>query len=63
MFPENVHDNIFVSFKNFIPRSEVDVHKYSEKCRKIHRKTSVLEFLFNEVVGLQPTNLLKQRLQ
>ena len=37
--------------------------KISEKLRNIHRKTSVLESLFNKVTGLQACNFTKKRLQ
>ena len=37
--------------------------KFSEKFRNIHRKTSVLESLFNKVTGLQACNFTKKRLQ
>ena len=35
----------------------------SEKFHKIHRKTLVLESLFNKVAGLRPATLSKKRLQ
>ena len=35
----------------------------SEKFRKIHKKTPVSEFLFSKIEDLQPTTLLKKKLQ
>ena len=34
-----------------------------EKFHKFHRKASVLEYLFNKVVGLKTCNVIKKRLQ
>ena len=36
---------------------------YSEKFRKFHSKTPVLEFLFNKVAGPNVCNSIKKRLQ
>ena len=38
-------------------------NRYSEKIRKFHRKTPVLESLFNKVAGLRVCNFIKTRLQ
>ena len=49
---------------NFKYRS---IHRWcslnSYKVRNIHRKTSVLESLFNKFIGLQACNFTKKRLQ
>ena len=38
-------------------------NRSSKKFRKFHRKTAVLESLFNKVAGLKTCNFIKKRLQ
>ena len=54
-FPED----IFALKKSVALRSSIES---SEKCHKIHRKTTVPESLLNKIVGLQPRTLLTKKL-
>ena len=49
--------------KILIRAREAAVRRCSSKFHKIHRKTPVLESLFNKVVGLKACNFIKNRLQ
>ena len=56
---ENIYENVFfhciISHKH--PFADVLENRCSYKFRKIHRKTLVLESLFDKVAGLQTSNL------
>ena len=56
--------NVFASVNPQMQPKEVLYENscFSEFC-KIHRKTQVLEFLFNKAAGLQDCNCIKWRLQ
>ena len=60
-FPKNLHHICLAvqkqPFANFLQ------NWCSQKFRNIHRKTPVLESLFNKVAGLQVCNFIKKRLQ
>ena len=45
------------------PFTGVLQNKCSLKFRNIRRKTSVLDFLFNKVAGLQTCNVIKKKVQ
>ena len=53
MMIKNYIENIEESF------ADVLQNKYSQKFRKFHRKTPVLEFLFNKVAGPKACNFIK----
>ena len=49
--------------KILIRATEAAVRRFSSKFHKIHRRTPVLESLFNKVAGLKACNFIKNRLQ
>ena len=45
------------------PLGNTKSYRFSSKFHKIHRRTPVLESLFNKVAGLKACNFIKNRLQ
>ena len=58
-FPKN--RNLSLSFSGAVPYANVLQNRCYWKFCNIHRKTSVLESLFNKVVGLGPATLFQPR--
>ena len=53
-------DKIRLSISAEVERLKLKNSKSSRKFPKFHRKTFVLESLFNKVLGLQPAALIKR---
>ena len=55
--PQGIHSNF--SYLQKQPFRDILQNRCSQKFRKLHRKKSVLESLFNNTAGLRPETLLK----
>ena len=66
IFEHITHIILKIVLFNFVQKEPPEVF-YKKRCSKkfgtIHRKTLVLEFLFNKVADLRPQTLLKKRLR
>ena len=71
LFPGPPLGGCFCTFKNLYisiaktrsSHRRCSLKKMFQKFRKLHRKTPVLESLFNKVAGLKTCNLIKKRFQ